>query len=213
MDGFISLSITEEILLLSLDDEKGKLIYCDSNVLRFVLAGGVLFDLLIQKEIEIEKNEVVSWPKDLNGNPVLDLAIERLAKKNHIKKLSYWIRQLARDYGKVKPILLEKLVTLGAVKKEAHTILRAFTYNRYPMDNARIEDRIRLRIRNSLFGDDAIDPRGFIILTLIGAAKLEAEVFGKDLAKEARHRIASLTGDDEIGLAITQTILDLESAL
>ena len=213
MDSFISLSITEEMLLLSLDDEKGKLIYCDSNVLRFVLAGGVLFDLLIQKEIEIEKDEVVSWPKDLTGNPVLDLAIERMAKKNHIKKLNYWIRQLARDYGKVKPILLEKLVALGAVKKEAHTFLRAFSYNRYPTDNARIEDRIRLRIRDSLFGDDAIDPRGFIILTLIGAAKLEAEVFGEDLAKESRHRIASVTAEDEIGLAITSTVLDLESAL
>jgi Golgi phosphoprotein 3 len=207
------LSITEELLLLSLDDEKGKLVSFDSTVLSFTLAGAVLFELMLLGKIEIKEENIVAWPTEPMEDHVLDLAIVRFAKSNKVKKLSYWVGQLAKDYNKIKNILLEKLVTMGALKKEEHTFLWAFNYNRYPTDNARIEDLVRIRVRESLFSDEEIDTRDFVLLCLIGASKLEAEVFGKDDAKEARRLINYLKGNDAIGTAITKAIIDFEAAL
>jgi golgi phosphoprotein 3 len=209
----VSLSIPEELLLLSLDDEQGKLVSSDSTVLRFVLAGAVLDELALRELLWIRNGEVCIWPNKPLGDPILDLAIERFAKKNNVAELSYWIQQLSKDYRKVRDILLEKLVTLGALKKEEHHFLWVFPYNRYPVDNSRIEDRVRLRIRHSLFSDDPISNRDAVILSLIHAGKLEGEVFGKEETDEARERISHLKKNFGIGSAVTNAILDFEFSM
>ncbi len=208
-----SLSIPEELLLLSMDDEKGRLVSSDSIILRFVLAGALLDELVLRKEIEIQDGKVVAWTGEPIGNPILDPAIERLARKNKVKKLSYWIQQLAKDYRTMRTILLEKLVVLGALRKEAHYFLWIFPYDRYPTDNARIEDRIRSRIRASLFGPDPISTRDAVILSLIYASRLEADVFGQEYAREARERIAALRKQYGIGSAVTNAILSFDMSL
>lgn len=207
------LTIPEELLLLSLDDERGKLVSGDSTVLRFTLAGAVLDELVVRGLVKIEDEEVVAWPREPAGDPVLDPAIMRLARKDKVKKLSYWIPYLSKDYRKIKDFLLDKLVSLGALKREEHHFLWAFTFNRYPTDDSRIENRVRRRVRASLFSDGPIAERDGVLLSLIHAGKLEVEVFGPDGAHEARERIASLKKRYGIGSAVARAILEFEFSL
>ncbi|MCZ6674977.1 MAG: GPP34 family phosphoprotein [Verrucomicrobia bacterium] len=86
-------------------------------------------------------------------------------------------------------------------------------YNRYPTDDSLIEDRIRMRIIDSLFGSREMDTRDYVLLTLIGASKLEKEVFAKDQVKEARKRIEELRVNDAIGSAITKAVKGFESMI
>ncbi|MBH53070.1 MAG: hypothetical protein CMI18_01850 [Opitutaceae bacterium] len=79
--------------------------------------------------------------------------------KNKVRKLSYWVSQLAKNYKKIKSILLETLVEMGALKEEEHTFLWTFNYNRYSKDDSRIEDRVRLRVNANLFGNREMDTR------------------------------------------------------
>jgi hypothetical protein len=64
------------------------------------------------------------------------MAIARFAKKNAVKKLGYWIGRLSKDSRKIKQILIEKLISLGALRKEERQFLWTFKYNRYPTDDA-----------------------------------------------------------------------------
>lgn len=208
-----SLSIPEELLLLSLDDEKGRLVSSDSTILRFVLAGAILDELVQRKLVEIQGGKVVAWTGEPIGDPILDPAIERLTRKNKVKKLSYWIQQLAKDYRNVRTILLEKMVALGALREESHYFLWVFPYDRYPADDTRIEDRIRNRIRDSLFSRDRISSRDAVILSLIYASRLEADVFGQEYAREARERIAALRKQYGIGSAVMDAILSFDMSL
>ncbi|MCB1121653.1 MAG: GPP34 family phosphoprotein [Verrucomicrobiae bacterium] len=210
---FPELSIPEELLLLSLDDEEGKLVSSDSTVLRFTLSGGILDELVIRGLVKIEDRKVVDWPREPIGDPILDPAIERLVHKDKVKKLSYWIQHLSKDYRHIKDILLNKLVKLGALKKEEHHFLWAFAFNRYPTNDVRIENRIRRRVRASLFSDEPVDPRDAVLLSLIHAGKLEVDVFGDLEAPEARARIISLKKRYGIGSAVSHAILDFEFSL
>ena len=207
------LSISEELLLLSMDDEKGKLISPTMDGLAYTLAGAVLFELMLLGKIEIDDDKVIAWPTVESGDPVFDMAIARFTKKNAVKKVSYWIGQLGKDSKKIKKILIDKLVSLGALRVEEREFLWTFKYNRYPTDDARIEDRIRMRVFESLFGDREIETRDYVLLTLIGTAKLEKEVFPKDKVKEAKQLIANLKEDDAIGSAISSAIKELEVAI
>ncbi len=208
-----TLSISEELLLLSMDDEKGKLVSPSIDGLAYTLAGAVLFELMLMGKIEVEADKVITWPVHPLGDPILDLAIARFAKKEKVKKLSYWIRQIGKDSGKIKKILVEKLIALGALRREKRQFLWTFKYNRYPTDDVRIEDRIRIRIIECLFGNGVIDTREYILLTLIGTAKLEKEVFPEEKVKEAKQLITDLRKDDAIGAAISSAIVELEVAM
>ena len=208
-----TLSITEELLLLSMDDEKGKLVSPSVDGLAYTMAGAVLFELMLLGKIEIQDEKLVAWPESPMGDPIFDLAIARFTKKNKTKKLSYWIGQLGKDSKKIKKILIEKLIALGALRKEERQFLWTIKYNRYPTDDSRIEDRIRMRVFDGLFGDGTIDTRDYVLLTLIGTAKLEKEVFSEDKAKEAKELIAELKKDDAIGSAVSSAIKELEAAM
>lgn len=208
-----SLTISEELLLLSMDDEKGKLVSPSMDGLAYTLAGAVLFELMLMGKIEVDDDKVVTWPIHPLGDPTLDMAITRFAKKDKVKKLSYWIGQIGRDSSKIKKILIEKLIALGALRKEERQFLWTFKYNRYPTDDSRIEDRIRLHLFESLFGERTIDTRDYVLLTLIGTARLEKVVFPEDKAEEAKELIADLKKDDAIGSAVSSAIKELEVAM
>jgi golgi phosphoprotein 3 len=208
-----TLSISEELLLLAMDDEKGKLVSPSMGGLAYTQAGAVLFELILMGKIEIEDDKIVTWPVQPMGDPIFDMAIARFAKKNAVKKLGYWIGRLSKDSRKIKQILIEKLISLGALRKEERQFLWTFKYNRYPTDDSRIEDRIRMRVFEGLFGEGTIDSRDYVLLTLIGTAKLEKVVFPEDQAKEAKKLIADLKRDDAIGSAISSAIVRLEAAM
>jgi len=207
------LSISEELLLLAMDDEKGKLVSPSIDGLAYTQAGAVLFELILMGKIEIEDDKIVTWPVHPMGDPIFDMAIARFAKKNAVKKLGYWIGLIGRDSAKIKKILIEKLIALGALRKEERQFLWTFKYNRYPTDDSRIEDRIRMRVFEGLFGEGIIDTRDYVLLTLIGTAKLEKVVFPEDKAKEAKELIADLKKDDAIGSAVSSAIVELEAAM
>ena len=208
-----ALSISEELLLLSLDDDQGKLVTSDSTVLRFTLAGAVLYEFLLLQVLEIREGTVVSWPTERVGDPILDMAIKRFKHINKVKKLSFWLPYLAKDFFRVRAILLDKLVGLGALKKEEHEFLWVFHYHRYPTDDGRIEDAIRRRLRESLYGQGSPSRRDAVLLSLVSAGKLEIDVFGEADAAEARQRIAALKKQFGLGQAITQAILDFEFSM
>lgn len=213
MTGNEPLTISEELLLLSMDDENGKLVSPTMDGLAYTLAGAVLFELMLLGKIEIDDDKVTVWPTRELGDPIFDMATARFRKKNAVKKVSYWIGQLSKDSKKIKKILIEKMVQLGALRVEQREFLWAFKYNRYPSDDSRIEDRIRIRVYESLFGGGEMATRDYILLTLIGTAKLEKEVFPEDKVKDAKRLIANLKEDDAIGSAISSAIKALEVAV
>ncbi len=128
-------------------------------------------------KIEVNDGKVVTLPKSPMGDKIFDMAIARFAKQTQTKNLKYWVNQLAKDTSTIKNVLFETLVALGALKEEDRTFLWVFKYNRYPTDDSRIEDRVRRRVAESLFGDAPMDPRDYVLFLLMGASKLEAEVF------------------------------------
>ena len=47
------LNLMEELLLLALDDEKGKIIFSSSSALPYGLRGALLFELALVKKIDV----------------------------------------------------------------------------------------------------------------------------------------------------------------
>ena len=66
------LSLAEELLLLSLRDDKGTVVNSASMGLPFGLAGAVLMELALQEKIRIEGKKLVAAPAGEIGDAILD---------------------------------------------------------------------------------------------------------------------------------------------
>jgi hypothetical protein len=51
-------------------------------------------------KLKVEDEKVVVFPTEPLGDPILDMAAVRFAKKKKVKKLTYWVQTLAKDSKK-----------------------------------------------------------------------------------------------------------------
>ena len=76
------LNLMEELLLLALDDKKGKVLLSSSTELPYALRGAVLLELVNAKKIDIVNKKVVLIDSTMTGNPILNNALELIKNKS-----------------------------------------------------------------------------------------------------------------------------------
>jgi hypothetical protein len=212
----MKLTLPESILLLALDDENGHVVSCSSTALPYAVAGALLFDLCTRNLVEIRQDKVVDWPRSTLGDPVLDLAIARFkdkAKPGKHKKVSYWIQQIAKDQKETRNLIQANLIRLGAIREEERKALWVIPYRRYPTDDSTIENRLRKDLHDAVLGRKEITTDEAVLLSLIGAAKLEKEVFDPSTVKEAKQVIKKIMDGEVIGDAISEIVKSIQAAV
>lgn len=209
-------TLPESILLLALDDDNGHVVSCSSTALPFAIAGAVLFDLCEKGQVEIRKDKVVDWPRSTVGDPVLDLAVARFkdkAKPGKYKKVSYWIHQIARDQKETRNLIQSGLIRLGSIREEERKALWVIPYRRYPTDDSSVENRLRKELHDAVLGRKEMTTDDAVLLSLIGAAKLEKEVFDPATVKEAKKVIKKIMDGEVIGAAISDIVKSIQAAV
>ena len=74
------LSLSEKLILLATDIEKGNVVANAGISLNYCIAGAVLFEM-IEKKLLVSKNEhIVEWPHGLTGDALYDLGLEKTKK-------------------------------------------------------------------------------------------------------------------------------------
>ena len=82
------------------------------------------------------------------------------------------------DFAKTGANLIQSSLTqLGAIREEERKALWVIPYRRYPTDDSSIENRLRKELHDAVLGRKEISTDEAVLLRLIGAAKLEKEVF------------------------------------
>src|SRR5687767_5913270 len=113
-------SLSGEILLLALDDEKGTVGMNASTTLDTALAGGQLLELAIAKRLTIEDKRIVLLDGPEITDPVLDAALERLQEETRPRKAETMIPKLTKGLRKR---LLAQLAEEGVLREEERRLL------------------------------------------------------------------------------------------
>jgi hypothetical protein len=200
-------------MLLALDDDNGHVVSSSSMALPYAISGAVLFELSRHGHATISGKTLTHAPKAPVGDAVLDMAIARFAKQEKQKPVKYWVQQIARDYKTIKELIIEKLIHIGAIRRDQRTFLWIIPYQRFPTDDSTIENKLRKRLHEWVLGRTSIDEEGYILLSLIGAANLEKEVFEKDAVRTAKQRIKQILREEEIGAAVSEVVQCIQAAI
>ena len=111
------LNLMEELLLLALDDKKGKVLLSSSTELPYALRGAVLLELVNAKKIDIVNKKVVLIDSTMTGNPILNNALELIENKSKEKSIGYWISRLGYKMKSLRKDLLSGLMDKGILEK------------------------------------------------------------------------------------------------
>lgn len=206
------LSLAEELLLLALHDEKGKIVSAALMSLLFGLAGALLLDLSLMDRITIENKKLILRDDKLTGDEIIDEAIAKIRQSKKTHKPDHWVVKLS-GIKKMKDRLLDRLVYQGILRKEEKKVLWVFPSKQYPTVNGKPERDTRALIRAALLEGAAPDERTKMIVSLVVACDLINEIFPKGERRQAKKRAKEIAAGDPFGKAVADMTRATQTAI
>lgn len=207
------LTFVEEILLLMLDDQDGRLVDLPRSAMNGVIAGAVLMDLAMHDRIDSDLQELRVVNKTPTGDPLLDGTLASLSATQEGRNSSAWVEEVARDADDLREKALARLVTRGILRKEEGRFLWVFHTRRYPVIDDREQREVKARLRELVLGTEIPDPRDVVLVCLVEAAGLWDLLLTESEQEKAADRIAQLRKMDLVGQAMTQVVRDIQESI
>ena len=207
------LTFVEEIVLLALDDKKGKFVDLPPLALDQALAGAVLLELAFQNRIDTDLSHLTLVSDKPTGDKMLDPVLKEIATAKDKKDAKFWVGIISSDGEKIRDDALARLVERGVLKREEKKILWVIPGRRYPMIQNQEEEEVRKRIRHVVVEGAIPSPRDVVIISLASACQLLRTVFtDSDLLKYSP-RIAEVAKMDLIGQAVSKSVAEVQEAV
>jgi golgi phosphoprotein 3 len=194
------LFLYEEVMLLSLKDEKGTMESGASY--QIALGAAILADLLLSGRLEVEQEKKKKFARMISDRPLgdelLDECLQRVREQKKRQQLQTWVSRFAntkRLHHRVAEGLCEKKV----LRIDQDKVLGLFKRRIYPEIDAKPEREIIERMKKAIFGAGSVDPRTMAVIAIAEAANLLKNAFEKKRLKERKDRIKRIANGEAAG--------------
>src|SRR5690625_1378334 len=102
--------IAEDMLLLSLNDEKGSIFTSASIALPYGLAGSLLVKLTMMNRITMQKKKIIANDETDVEDEILNEAFLIIKQSKKTRDAKYWVNHLNRKMNKLQERIFERLV-------------------------------------------------------------------------------------------------------
>jgi Golgi phosphoprotein 3 len=210
------LRLHEEILLIALREEDGKIDGKASFEYRTIMAAAILAELLLLKKlsISIDKSPKISVLDHLPvKNSVLDAALGQISKSKKERTAASWVQKLSSLKGLYEETA-ENLCDKSILKAQEGTVFFFFDKTYYPELDPRPEQQLIKRLENAIFTDaNDIDERTLVLLALLHKSEMLHIPFDKKKIKERKERMESICSGNAAGEAARSVIEAAQVAL
>ncbi|MFD6653721.1 GPP34 family phosphoprotein [Streptomyces parvus] len=208
----MTVSLGEEIMLLSLDDETGAA--KGESAARWGVAAGMLLELVMAGRVTVKGGRVEVFDPTPTGDALLDGRLGRLTRWVHetssSRKVVAW---LTRDHAKGSQDVVDSLVARGLVTEEKHRALGVFPVRRYPEADGTVERELRARLAAVVLGGAEPDARTSALVALVHATGMHRQAFPDLPKKQVAPRMAEIAEGHWVGVSVGEAIRDLQAAI
>ncbi|MBL8930652.1 MAG: GPP34 family phosphoprotein [Kineosporiaceae bacterium] len=217
----MTLSIPDEVLLLLLDDVRGKVLV-DGTALNAALAGAALVELTLDGAIRLtatdepraKKGRLVGTGRSARDPRLMALIprMEGRKPKDAVGRvMSSGFRSPATD---LRNSLLEDLVARGVLSQQKGTLLGFIPTTRWPQGHRRdLEDEVLARVRDVLIDEQPPDPRTGALIAILSAVDALPKVFPAANKKALVHRGKQISQGDWAGAAVREALAAIRAAV
>jgi golgi phosphoprotein 3 len=200
------LTLPEELMLLALSDDDGKVVPSSSTALPYGLAGAVVMELALLGKMELGKEALTVSNTEPTGNDILDAALGSVGRSSKDRPAKWWICRPDTLVPGLKDRLLARLVEGGVLKKEEHHFLWLIPYNRYPTQDSAPEMSVREQLRGVVVDGEAPSERTAVLLCLVHACSLVKEIFPDLDAKAVAKQVKEFAEGDQVAAAVSEQV-------
>ena len=203
------LGFVEEIVLLQLDDNSGKLLELPLSAADVVLAGAALMDLALQNRIDTDLDRLFVVDRRPVGDDILDDALAALAAAGAELTAGTAVERVTLNARRYRDRALMRLVEKGVLRLEEGRFLWVFHTRRYPIVDNREQQEVKARLRQVILTDEIPDPRDIVLICLIDACRLLGLALSPEEIASRSARIEQLSRLDLIGQAVTKAVVEI----
>lgn len=204
------LRFPEEILLLLVNDEDGRFARVRDQGVRYALAGGVLMDLALEHRIDTDSSTLTLLDGTPTGDNLLDPTLAEIAAAWEARDVRFWLERAAERAKEIRECALHRLVANGILEEREKRFLWFFHSYRYPYVEGRLEQSVKLRIKDELFGKVIPEPRDIALIALADACGIFHQVLTEKELETVAERIEQLRKMDLIARAVTQAVWNID---
>ncbi len=205
------LTLAEDIILLLLDDDSGKLASIDLMTLNYAMAGAVLMDLALRNKIDNDLESLIVADSTPTGLQMLDTYLDKISSENKENNTRYWLTELS-NYGEdIVDSALNMLVEKKILKTEEKKILWVIGTRVYPMVDDKEEKEVKRRIVDLLMSDEIPTPQDVVLVSLMDTCSLFTTILSSKEVERLSSRIEQIRKLDLIGQEVTKVLERLRS--
>ena len=203
------LTLTQELILMLLNEETGYFHQVPGWDLNCAVVGGVLAELSLRSRIDTDMESLFLVDETETGNSTLDFILKEIANEPVRHNTRYWIEKLAPRAEKIIDSVLDRLVDrkiLEHHKGDFWTVAPAIWHKDLSShsEEGTAGQFIKTRISKAIFLDEIPDPRDVIIISLINTCDVLRFIFQLD--EEAEKRVEFICNMDLIGRSIAAAV-------
>lgn len=204
------LTMPEEILLLMLDDESGRLQERAAPSGDYAVAGAIIAELALGGRIDSDTKRLFVVNPAPTGDALQDGVLAQMVAAGGAPHDSrHWIETIAAEADAHRDVLFERLVGKGILKRVEGRFLWVFPERRYPVIDDREEREVKARIMGVLFKDEIPDPRDSLLIGLCRAAGLFPLLLSGQELDRVQPRIDQVADLEELNRALADAIRDI----
>jgi len=203
------LSLSEEILLLALDDESGRLLPLPERALDIALSAAVVMGLHNEKRIEVAPPTVSVTDPSPTGDTIFDEMLKDI-EKHPQSKLSGHIHRISGHANHIRKATLENLVKKNVLECKEEKIFWILPSKRYPLADDHEEVVAKERIRSVLLEGKKAKAWDIDMIALLEACDLLRIILSKEELEAAQAHIKDLESRDPIGIAVIESVAEVQ---
>jgi hypothetical protein len=207
----MAITLAEEIMLLSLDDESGSV--KQRQAAGWAVAGGILLELVLAERVSVAGKYLELADTTPTGEHLLDsrtALIKTWMRGRSKRRVTEW---LTKDQAKAVRAALESLCERGMVVEEKRKALGVFPIRRYPEADGAVEGELRERLRAVVLDGAEPDMRTAGLIALIHSAKLHGLAFPDGPREQVAARMAEVAAGQWAAESVRAAIRDMQAAM
>ena len=211
MDEF-RIRLTEELILLMLDESSGYLEMVPGWDFSCVMAGAVIADLALEDRIDTDLQSLYLLDATPTGDSLLDPTLEEISEAEDRSDTQYWIERNTARAEEIVTLTLQRLVDKGVLEYESGgfwTLSRSVSRSgMYPSADGSIRREAKARILNVVLNDDIPDPRDVILVGLMQTCDRFKTLLSEEDYEEKLERIETVASMDLVGRSVATAVKD-----
>ena len=209
MDEF-RIRLTEELILLMLDESSGYLEMVPGWDFSCVMAGAVIADLALEDRIDTDLQSLYLLDATPTGDGLLDPTLQEISKSEDRSDMQFWVERNTSRAEEIVTLTLQRLVDKGVLEYESGgfwTLSRSVSRSgTYPSADGAIRKEAKARILNVVLNDDIPDPRDVILVGLMHTCDGFKNLLSEEDYEEKLERIETVAGMDLVGRSVAAAV-------